>query len=278
MTQRDTAQSAHNSIQLQYYETRKREANHRIMVNSTPYIINQLDKLIDVGGIEPGDRVLDVGCGMGKYTLPLAERGVDVEGLELSGKLLEELQAQTKDRTEIRTHQADLLSPPPELMGKFDHVIGFFVLHHLFDLKQAFASCARMLKPGGKVLFLEPNPYCPLFYLQITLSPTMSWKAEHGILKLTPGRTKRVLEEAGLSSPNLHRFGILPPFLRNRSGGATVENAFDRTRYRGRNHQSLHCRAKHRRYFAGSRAEFSFIYAREGFNRGHSQSCYCILG
>jgi len=227
MTHRDTAQSEHNNIQLQYYETRKREANHRIMVNSTPYVINQLEKLIEAGGIKPGDRVLDVGCGMGKYTLPLAERGVHVEGLELSGKLLEVLQAQAQGRAEIPTHQADLLSPPPELIGKFDHVIGFFVLHHLFDLKQAFAGCARMLKPGGKVLFLEPNPYCPLFYLQITLSPTMSWKAEHGILKLTPGRTQNMLTEAGLSNPSLHRFGILPPFLRNRSGGASMEKAFE---------------------------------------------------
>jgi 2-polyprenyl-3-methyl-5-hydroxy-6-metoxy-1,4-benzoquinol methylase len=228
MDKPDTARDLHNDLQRQYYETREPEANHRIMVRSTPYITNQLDRLLDVSGINQGDRILDVGCGMGKYTIPLAERGYDVEGLELSGKLLEELRAQAHGRAVVTTHQADLLAPPSEMVGTYDHVIGFFVLHHLFDLDEAFASCARLLKPKGRVIFLEPNPFCPLFYLQITLSPTMSWRAERGILDLTPRQTARRLRNAGFVNPRLQRFGILPPFLRNRSGAATFERGFER--------------------------------------------------
>ena len=219
MARTEANRDMHNDLQRTYYETRKQGGNHRIDVRSTPYVMNQLDRLLQESHIKPDDRILDVGCGMGKYTIPLAERGYDVEGLELSGKLLEELQLHSEGRTNVVTHQADLLAPPPDMIGQYDHVIGFFVLHHLFDLEQAFASCAKLLKPKGRVIFLEPNPYCPLFYLQITLSPGMSWKAERGILDLTPQNTAQRLEAAGFVNPRMHRFGILPPFLRNRRGG-----------------------------------------------------------
>lgn len=228
MARSEANRDMHNELQRAYYETRKQGANHRIVVRSTPYVINQLNRLLDESHIEPGDRILDVGCGMGKYTIPLAERGYDVEGLELSSQLLEEFQIQAQGRANIATHQADLLAPPSDMIGQYDHVIGFFVLHHLFDLDQAFASCARLLKPKGRVIFLEPNPFCPLFYLQITLSPAMSWKAERGILDLTPKCTARRLKDAGFVKPRLHRFGILPPFLRNRPGAATIEQGFER--------------------------------------------------
>ncbi|KPA21409.1 Demethylrebeccamycin-D-glucose O-methyltransferase [Shimia sp. SK013] len=228
MARSEANRDMHNKLQRAYYETRKQGGNHRILVRSTPYVINQLDRLLDESHIKSGDRILDVGCGMGKYTIPLAERGYDVEGLELSGQLLEEFQNQARGRADIATHQADLLAPPSDMIGQYDHVIGFFVLHHLFDLDQAFASCARLLKPKGRVIFLEPNPFCPLFYLQITLSPGMSWKAERGILDLTPKSTARKLTDAGFVNPQLHRFGILPPFLRNRSGAATIERGFER--------------------------------------------------
>ena len=67
-----------------------------------------------------------------------------------------------------------------------------------------------------------------MFYLQITLSPTMSWKAERGILDLTPAKTAQRLRHAGFENPRLHRFGIFPPFLRNRLGAATLERGFER--------------------------------------------------
>ena len=150
MAHHETSRENHNELQRQYYEIRDRRANHRIMVQSTPYITNQLNRLLEVGGLNRGERILDVGCGMGKYTIPMAERGYDVEGLELSSKLLEEMRAQTDGRADVKMYQADLLAPPPGLIGRYDHVIGCFVLHHLFDLNEAFASCARLLKPKGR--------------------------------------------------------------------------------------------------------------------------------
>ena len=219
--------AAHNQLQRTYYESRKVEENHRLAVEETPYISNHLDQVIARAGLTQDEAILDIGCGMGKYTIPLAERGYNVEGLELSPRLLETLQAEASGRTEIETHLGDILDPDASLLGRFDRIVGFFVLHHLIDIPAAYKSAAGMLKPGGRIAILEPNPLCPLYYLQITFTPTMSWAAEKGILSLKPRQTKQALAEAGFEDIYLHRFGILPPFLRNRKFGAQVEAVFD---------------------------------------------------
>lgn len=220
--------AAHNQLQRDYYENREPAQNNRIAVVSTPYINNQLDHMIATAGLSKDQAILDVGCGMGKYTIPLAERGYNVTGLELSPALLDTLNEKAAGRAEIATHQGDILDPDPALWGQFDRIIGFFVLHHLIDIPAAYVSLAKLLKPGGKLVILEPNPLCPLYYLQVTLTPSMSWAAEKGILSLKSRQTRDGLKAAGFEDIALHRFGILPPFLRNRASGAPIETAFNR--------------------------------------------------
>lgn len=228
MPQPDPRQSAHNRHQLAYYEGRKHADNKRVFVGASPYVTNHFDKFIPFADLDKDHRILDIGCGMGKYTIPLAEAGYQVDALDLSPKLLDELQRQAENRAEITTICGDVLNPDPSLIGTYDHVVGFFMLHHLFDLQAAFKHIAPLLKPGGQVTFLEPNPWCFLFYLQITLAPTMSWKAEKGLLNLTPGKTTRCLKAAGFQDVEIQRFGLLPPVMRNMKAGGAVERAYDR--------------------------------------------------
>jgi len=224
----DSNQTRHNQVQLDYYENRDFVDNKRVAVKSTPYVNNHLAKFLDFSNLDSGGKTLDIGCGMGKYTIPLAESGYDLDALDLSPKLLGELKCQAKGRADITTICGDILNPEHTLIGKYDHVVGFFMLHHLIDLQKAATEIARLLKPGGRVTFLEPNPYCLLFYLQITLAPTMSWKAEKGILNLTKKNMTRCFESAGFSDIKFNTFGILPPVLRNTSVGRIAETAYDR--------------------------------------------------
>jgi len=63
----------------------------------------------------------------------------------------------------ILVYCADIPRCPPELHGRDDALAEFFVLHHLADLRQAFASMARLLRPGGRVVFLRAlSPQPPL--------------------------------------------------------------------------------------------------------------------
>jgi ubiquinone/menaquinone biosynthesis C-methylase UbiE len=67
----------------------------------TPYIERQIEEALRFAGIAPGARVLEVGCGMGRYTLGIAERGIAVEGLDLVPFLLEKLCEYARGRSGI---------------------------------------------------------------------------------------------------------------------------------------------------------------------------------
>jgi hypothetical protein len=85
-----------------------------------------------------------------------------------------------------------------------------------------------MTRPGGRAVFIEPNPYNPLYYIQIGLTPGMRWKAERGILQMRRARIFAALSKAGFADPQVYRFGFLPPFLRNRPFGGAVDRAMER--------------------------------------------------
>jgi SAM-dependent methyltransferase len=54
---------------------------------------------------------------------------------------------------------------PSSFDGRFDYIVGNGILHHLYhNLEEAFASMQRLLKDGGKIIFLEPNLYNPYIY------------------------------------------------------------------------------------------------------------------
>lgn len=227
METNNTKQTKHNAVQRSYYEDREVKENFRVQVKETPYVANHIDHIIEFLDLKPGDKVLDVGCGMGKFTIELAKKGISVDAFDLSPIFIAEVERQAGDEYEIGTYVGDVLEPNPELHHQYNVVTGFFMLHHLVDLERAMTGIAMCLKPGGRAAFIEPNPWCPLFYLQVTFAPNMSWKAEKGILALTPSKTRKSMENAGFEAFRLERYGILPPFARNRRFGATFEKAFE---------------------------------------------------
>jgi len=195
----------------------------------TQYLRRHIDEVVRVAGLSKGIRVIEIGCGMGRYTLLLAKLGFNVEGLDLSPFLLEKLSEFGSGRYRIPLHCADIAHPPAELLGQFDALVGFFTLHHLHDLLGSFKAMIRLLKPGGCLVFLEPNPYNPLYYLQILLTPSMTWKGDGGILRMRRGIIFRAMRDAGCSRLGMTRFGFFPPFLSNRPWGQKIELILERT-------------------------------------------------
>ncbi len=213
--------------QRAYY---RRSVSPRIAHVSTPYVLNHIEAVVRFGNLVPGERVLDVGCGVGRHAFLLADRGLQVEGLDLSPDLLQHLREYEGGRYNMAAHCADIGEPPPELDARFDAVVGFFMLHHVPDLRQAFRGVARLLRPGGRAVFIEPNPYNPLYYLQVLCSPGMKWSAEKGMVQLRRRRILAAVREASLVSPVIERFGFFPPFLHNLALGEMIEKALDKIR------------------------------------------------
>ena len=106
-----------------------------------------------LAGVEPeelrGKRVLEVGCGTGRFMDVLAEAGAEVWGVDLS--LAVEVAAENLARhARARVVQADLFRMP---FGEdeFDFVYSFGVIHHTPDPRAAVAAMARHLRPGGGI-------------------------------------------------------------------------------------------------------------------------------
>jgi SAM-dependent methyltransferase len=206
-----------------------RGANKKTMLpGATPYVLRHIDEVLAFGGLQAGERVLDVGCGMGRHAFLLAGRGLHVEGLELSPQLLARMREFDHGQYNIATYCADIAARPAELEGRYDALLGFFFLHHVQHLEAAFASMAGMLRPGGRAVFIEPNPRNLLYYLQVLLTPGMRWSAEKGMLNMVPGRLFPVMRSAGFHNMRARRFGFFPPVLRNRSWGGWAERLCER--------------------------------------------------
>lgn len=137
-----------------------------------------------VGRIRPGQRTLELGCGLEASALKLAERGVDVIGIDISGVAIDQMNAIAKER-ELDDHatfermNAEELSFPD---ASFDVVIGNGILHHL-ELEQTLTGIDRILKPGGWAAFREPLGHNPFVNAYRKLTPSQRTDDEHPLLK-----------------------------------------------------------------------------------------------
>lgn len=198
------------------------------MPGNNLYLQHHLDEFLRYTGIVPGNRILDIGCGMGRYTIPLAARGIKIEGMDISPFLLGKLKEYNDSGVEIPLYCLDILDYLPEMTDSFDAVVGFFALHHMHDLRRCFSAMVKVVKPGGRVAFLEPNAYNILYYVQIMITPTMTWKGDGGMAKMRPRVVFPAMKAAGLTSLSLHRFGFFPPFIANQGWGMQLEKRLEK--------------------------------------------------
>lgn len=112
-----------------------------------------LETLVGEGGLDEG-RVLDVGCGTGRLTAALAERGVRVWGVDASPEMLEVARAKLPSGGAFKLAAAERL---PFKAGWFDRAV-FCLVVHLIDRPRAFAEARRVLAPGGRALITTFDP------------------------------------------------------------------------------------------------------------------------
>ena len=101
-----------------------------------------------------GRRVLDAGCGRGRWTRALLDLGADVTAVDYSEAGIEQTRALCGPTSRLATNKVDLLSPPLELRSQtFDLVFSYGVLHHTGDTWKALDNVASMVADQG-ALFL----------------------------------------------------------------------------------------------------------------------------
>ncbi|HET6346854.1 MAG TPA: class I SAM-dependent methyltransferase [Myxococcota bacterium] len=204
--------STHLDTQTAYFAERR---PIRMQPVDTPYIDRHFSEVAQACGLQRGATVCEWGSGLGRFSRLLTAHGARVTAIELSPTLAAESRAHLGGEDGFRVVVGDILSTLPELGQTFDVVLGFFVLHHLRGLERYFRAAARALRPGGRVAFAEPNPYNPLFPVQISLTPGMRWRAEAGIYALRPHLIRRAAAAAGFCRVDITPYGALPRQLYN---------------------------------------------------------------
>ena len=108
-------------------------------------------RLIELGVATGDQTILDIGTGTGALALEFAERGNHVVALDPSPELL----AQARARAEDRGLAVDFAVASAEETGQPDHAFDLVTAAtcwHWFDRSRAAEECARILKPGGRLL------------------------------------------------------------------------------------------------------------------------------
>jgi ubiquinone/menaquinone biosynthesis C-methylase UbiE len=114
--------------------------------------------VLKAAGIEPGDRVVDLGCGTGQVSLPLAMAGARVLAVDVSPAMIRELEAEARRRGVPNLEGVAL--PIEELTvpaGSVDLVVSSYALHHLRDADKSrlVAAACGWLRPGGRLIVAD---------------------------------------------------------------------------------------------------------------------------
>ena len=139
----------HNQIFKPSYATDKR------LERRADYIISQFTSTQNI-------EVLEIGCGMGiMANMMAAKTTAKILGVDLCEPFIEAARKEFNN-PRLSFEIMDFNKAEDFINRKFNYIIGNGILHHLYyHLDSALVNIRKLLKPGGKMIFLEPNIYNP---------------------------------------------------------------------------------------------------------------------
>ena len=109
------------------------------------YVFVHGENLVELLEPQPGERILDLGCGSGQLTAKIAESGAEVWGIDQSAEMIAEARRNFPDLQFEVGDAASFTVPKP-----FDAIFSNAALHWVKDAEGVAASVARALLPGGR--------------------------------------------------------------------------------------------------------------------------------
>ena len=127
-------------------KTKHKETNHwnpNTYNQHTAFVSELALPVVDLLAPQPGELILDAGCGEGTLALEIQRRSADVIGVDMSAEMV----VATRDNG-IEAQLASVTDLP--FVNKFDAVFSNAMLHWVKDAKGAITQIARSLKPNGR--------------------------------------------------------------------------------------------------------------------------------
>ncbi len=173
----------------------------------------------DLAASRPFDglRILDIGCGGGLLSEPMARLGADVVGADAAAATIPVAQAHAEQSgltIDYRHTSAEALAEADEA---FDAILNMEVIEHVAAPPAFLGSCQRLLRPGGLMIASTINRTAKSFAGAIVGAEyVMRWlpKGTHDWSKfITPDEFFALLRDAGLAPVDRKGF-VFNPFLR----------------------------------------------------------------
>ena len=130
------------------------------LVRQAAWTAAPTERLFRRAGIGPGQRVLELGSGVGDVSLILArlvEESGEVVGVERDPRSIGRASARVREHglSQVRYVQTDVLSLPEE--QPFDAGVGRYILMYMKDPAAVLRDVARNVRPGGVIAFLDTS-------------------------------------------------------------------------------------------------------------------------
>jgi 2-polyprenyl-3-methyl-5-hydroxy-6-metoxy-1,4-benzoquinol methylase len=153
-----------------------------------------LDFLARTNLLQPGERILEIGCGIGTVVAELARQGYDVTGTDISQVAIEYGRAKYGN-IRLEVQPAEEL---PYADATFDTVLSFDLFEHIARIDRHVDEVHRVLKPMGHYLFQTPNKLSNVVAETLAYK-SLKWRRVHPALH-TPGQLRRRLARHGFEA------------------------------------------------------------------------------
>jgi len=160
--------------------------------------------------------LLEFGCATGDQSLWWLEGGASVTGIDISSAAISRAKSRWKgtpheSRSEYLEMNAESLEFDDDT---FDVIVGNGIIHHL-NLDLCYREIARVLKPGGRAVFMEPMGHNPLINLYRKLTPDLRTADEHPLKEQDINLARKYFDS--VQSTPFHLFTLLAVPFRRRS-------------------------------------------------------------